>query len=58
MKPRGFKFDADILSQKITLINECIQNIESEQQHYDYKFLTVRKKKKSGIPFFTLRPLP
>ena len=54
MKPRGFKFDADILSQKITLINECIQNIESEQQHYDYKFLTVRKKKKSGIPFFTL----
>jgi len=31
MKPRDLKLDAEILSQKITLINEFVQNIESEK---------------------------
>jgi len=45
MKPRDLKLDAEILSQKITLNIEFIQNIESEKYYYDNKFLTVLEKK-------------
>jgi len=31
MKPRDLKLDAEMLSHKISLINEFIKNIESEK---------------------------
>ena len=53
IKPRYFKLDAEILSKKITLINEFFKIIESKKKYYDYKFFTVREKKnkKSEVLF-------
>jgi len=53
MEPRDPKLDIEIVSLKITLSSDFIENIEIEQKVFCYKFLTVHEKKKlkSGIPF-------
>jgi len=44
MKPRYLKLDAGILSQKITLSNEFIQNIENEKVLWLYIFNSRQEK--------------
>jgi hypothetical protein len=50
-EPRDPQLEAEILSQKITLMSEFRKNIENEKHLIGFKFLTVREKKnlKSGI---------
>jgi hypothetical protein len=50
-KPRDPQLEAEILSQKITLISEFRKNIENEKHIIGFKSLTVREKKRSGIRF-------
>jgi hypothetical protein len=48
---RDPELEAEILSQKITLINEFRKNIENEKHIIGYKSLTVREEKNNKVQF-------
>ncbi len=50
-EPRDRQLEAEILSQKITLISKFIKNIENEKHIIGFKSLTVRDKKKKKWEF-------